>query len=167
MTALETIDRSALLKRVEDIRDRATDPACAVPYRTLTALQRIADELESDGTNWSRVLEDARIALYWYFDQGFAQVPVHAEVGRLATDITKAVGVQRALTRARELVRSSGAPPETEAIVAILQQMQMSFAPDARMDEDRQDKLTADLRAIINPRREALEHVLGPHMRAL
>lgn len=167
MTALETIQKTALLKRVEDIRDQATDPACAVPYRTLTALQRIADELERDCADWSRVLEDARIALYWYFDQGFAQVPVHAEVGRLATDITKAVGVQKALTRARELACSSDAPPETEAIVAILQQMQMSFAPDARMDEDRQDRLTADLRAIINPRREALEHVLGPHMRAL
>ncbi len=167
MTALETIDRSALLRRVEDVRDRATDPACAVPYRTLTALQRIADELAEERADWSRVLEDARIALYWYFDQGFAQVPAHAEIGRLATDITKAVGVQRALTRARELVCSSDAPPETEAIVAILQQMQMSFGRDARMDEERQDRLTADLRAIINPRREALEHVLGPHMRAL
>jgi len=165
--AIETIDRTALLERVETLRRKAARPDAGIPYGTLAALGRIVGQLSLLTPDWTLVLDNARSVMYWYFDQGCSEVSLQRELGCCAKDMAKALGVRDALRTAQRVAGAPDAPAETGAIIAILQQMKLSFGPDARLDEPRQHRLSADLKAIVKPRRDSLQYVLGRQMAVL
>jgi hypothetical protein len=84
-------DREALREHADALRDEA-GRARELPHRLLGYVDDIAREAGSADPDRSRISAGAHGILQWYLDQGFAGVPLHAQLAALAHEALRYAG---------------------------------------------------------------------------
>lgn len=151
-----------LFERIRRIYTETLQNNIGIPEYAIGYIKEIIKDLTGNKPDLEQLSSHANGILYWYFDQGFKEIPVHASLSGFALDIVKMRDVKKTLLQAELLLSKPDAPDGLPEIVDILRELMKIFAPDGRMDNERYNELAPRLRELCRSNHGFLENYVDP-----
>ncbi|MCL5773015.1 MAG: hypothetical protein M1536_01350 [Firmicutes bacterium] len=157
MNLPDNVSQTELFNRIKSIYTEVTQNNVHIPENVTGYIREIIKCLTGNRLDLEQLSSYANGILYWYYDQGFREVPMHVALSRFALDIVKMCDITKTLSQVESLLFRTKAPADLREIAGILKNLLAIFAPDGRMDEERYSKLVPQLRDLCVSNEEILK----------